>query len=190
MLKLTSNILFILVLILMSGCMTTMRTLVVDQDNMGPTREKGYLFFALTTEWYITSIELESDNDIKMESFNRWTSRRDFFLAPVPLGHYKITRINLTNRRYFELENDELVFDFRVEPNVINYVGELSVKRSPDNRAYFELINRSSIALEFLENKFPQILANRELRYTGPGHDNFFELTFHDKSVKESGGAK
>ena len=38
-----------------------------------------------------------------------------------------------------------------------------------------KLANRSTEALLFMEEKFPSILQNRELRYDGPGTDPFLQ---------------
>jgi hypothetical protein len=182
MYRLRTCISLVAILILLSSCaVPSMRTLNIDKDIM-TSPEEGYLLLGLTTDWAITSIDINGTKAFNIQTFNKFENR-NYVLAPLPIGRYEIIKINLPGRRYFEFDNDELAFEFVVKPNAINYVGELRVKKNSQNRALFEMINRSSIALEYLDENFPKLLLSRELVYQGPGIDTFFELVRKDRVV-------
>jgi len=148
-----------------------LRAISVDK-NVLLAAEDGYLFLALATDIGISSVEIDGPKRIEIINFNKF-EKRNYFLGVVPKGQYKISKINLWGNRFYLLDNEDLPFSFTVKPETINYVGEVRLKRL-DSDASIELINRSSLALEYLDEKFPELLLNRSIKYEGPGNDSFF----------------
>jgi len=69
------------------------------------------------------------------------------------------------------------MWDFKTKSGSISYVGHIKVKRTFwGNNAEYVLINKASQALEYLEQHFANILANRTIDYQGPGEDSFFKV--------------
>ena len=174
-------ILFISMIFLFSGCSSIpIKTLKQDQDVLNNAEKQGYIVLGVNSDFSISSIVIEGESDFVIDS-SIPSEGRSYFIAPVPKGKYKISRISLSRIRYFDLDFEEFSFSFSIEPNKINYVGELSLRNASGDYAYFELVNRSSLALEFLELKYPTILSNKSLIYKGPGKDSFFELVSDKK---------
>jgi hypothetical protein len=94
-------------------------------------------------------------------------------LAP---GEYTISQIEVSSNYYFSLKKE--YWRFVIAPHSINYAGNLKVRTEHmfSNQAYFAMMNESSSALEFLEEKFPNLLRSKELRYVGPGTDDYFQF--------------
>jgi hypothetical protein len=90
----------------------------------------------------------------------------------LPAGHYNIEEINIIYWSDINLKDGFWGVD--IKPGQISYVGHLQVRDQRDGY-YVELENRSSLALMFLEENFKNLLANRQIVYTGPGQDRFFE---------------
>ena len=66
---------------------------------------------------------------------------------------------------------------FQVRPGHINYVGDVVIQiDNTQRRAAVMLVNRSSGALEFLEQQFPDSLAEGPPVYGGQGDERFFEM--------------
>ena len=173
---LRSFIVFVLIILLFSGCGSVpVTSLKQDQDILTSTEAHGYLVLGINTDFRISSVEIDGKSDFVIDSFI-WSEDRNYFIAPVPKGKYTITRITLSSNRYYDLDFEDFSFSFDIKPNSINYVGELRLKNGRDGSAFFELINRSSLALEFLELKYPTILSSKKLIYQGPGEDSFFNL--------------
>ena len=134
-------------------------------------------------------------NEIQINGEKRISLSKDdlqkgsnYILVQIPAGRYEIKKIMATTHNYFKL-GDEL-WEFEVKPATISYVGDLEITQRLWGRlAYFELINRSSIALEFLEEHFPKLVNTRKVQYGGLGEDRFFEV-IADPATKESGESK
>lgn len=150
-----------------------MRAIKVDKDILLST-EDGYLFLALATDIGISSLEIDGPIRIEITNFHKF-EKRNYFLGAVPQGQYKISKINIWGNRFYLLDNEELPFSFTVNRQAINYAGEVRLKRM-DGNTYIELINRSSLALEYLDEKFPKLILKRAIEYQGPGKDSFFKV--------------
>lgn len=122
----------------------------------------------------IRSIEISGPKNIRLSSEDL-DKASNYFLIEMPAGDYQfdVIRFNRVSR----MELNEGYWDFRVLPNEISYVGHLEVISIGwwYRNANIELENRSSDALTFLQNSFPNILSSKKVRYRGPGEDSFFE---------------
>ncbi|GAB3274325.1 hypothetical protein [Parahaliea aestuarii] len=99
-----------------------------------------------------------------------------YLLVELQAGDYKFSRISLTSTHYYSVHGAG--FSFRVSPGTVNYVGDFRIQNANwfGGPASFSLINQSSLALEFMEENFPQVMSTMPLTYAGPGTDDFFRF--------------
>ena len=180
-LYLSYSLLLVMSLFLSSCAIVPLKTIKEDKNALKNSAEQGYLLLAINTDVRISSVELKSDSSFTLNDFV-WLNDRNYFFAPLPKEQYTLTKINLFYNGYYELDFDDVSFSFNIAPNQINYGGELRIKRGYGGSASFELINRSSLALEFLEAKYPNILSEKQVIYQGPGNDDFFGLVLNSTS--------
>lgn len=164
-----------LLLLFLTSCATKVSSLKEDKD-IQLNAESGYLLLGIETNRSIKSIHINGPQNIII-THEDLKAGTNFVFTNLPVGKYTITKIKLDHYWRVRLDEEEL-WEFELSPQSVNYVGHLELKQA----IYWflggttELVNRSSEALEFLEKDYPNILANRELFYGGPGEDNFFAL--------------
>lgn len=171
----THSILIALTCLLVSSCTSTVETITVDQDTIS-NRGDGYLLIGIETNRNLRSIELGGSNSVKL-SHQNLRAGSNFILIDLPAGDYIVEKIDL-NRWYRLFINDEENWTFTIKPQTISYVGHLEIANSGFFRpsSEIELVNRSTEAVEFMEDFFPSILESRVLYYGGPGNDIFFDV--------------
>lgn len=179
--------LFVLLTIYLASCTAKLSSIKTDQ-----TREleenTGYLFITIDTNTRFSRFAIEGPTNILLKNPDYYEGK-NYYLVPVQAGEYQIKQFGSTyGARYtFNDEGDENLWGFSVRPGVISYVGELRVRQLRYLSSTFELINNSSLALEYLEKKYPKILANRKLEYHGPGQDIFYNYVFEKNNNKTQG---
>jgi len=172
----------LLAILLINGCATQVNSIKVDEDKK-LSKEKGYLLIGIETNRNLKEIRISGPDYISL-SHSDLRFGSNFILTDLTAGTYTIEKVKLD--KYWQLEiEDEEYWTIEVKPEKVNYVGHLHVKTTGFWQLYsqIELINKSSFAIEFMEDKFPNILAERTLDYGGPGDDNF--LTFLAKETGE-----
>ncbi len=99
-----------------------------------------------------------------------------YILVSLPAGNYEFSTINLNKNFYINLNFSESTVDwtFDIKPGVITYVGDFVVTSRAKYRYYSRLVNNSSAALQYLEEKHPKILEENQLVYAGTDKDYFF----------------
>jgi hypothetical protein len=122
----------------------------------------------------LKSVNLSGPSDITLSHLDL-TKGSNFILIKVQAGKYGLNQVYLNNYSYFNFEGDDK-WSFSIEPQTISYVGHIEFRTQGNfySRARVELVNRSTEAVDFLNNDFPFILQSRELFYGGPGEDDFF----------------
>jgi hypothetical protein len=158
----------------LSGCSTRATAVKIDQDNLLP--ERGYLLLGFDTNRPMYKVIING----AQRTYLNWSDLpygAYYTLVELPAGNYHIDRIYMNPDQHFELEDGNWVFE--VHEGEISYIGDLVMKTKGwrNARAYMELVNRSSFALEFIEKQFGQILNSRFIRYAGPGEDAFLSAT-------------
>lgn len=163
-----------IVFIGLNACTTQVTSLKQDQDVVSEANQ-GYLLLGIQTNRSLKSIEISGAQRIELSSkdVKRGTN---YLLVDLKAGQYTIDRLLLDRSISVNLENEEY-WQFEVVPGQISYVGHLElVTRGfsifTSNRS--ELVNRSSEALEFLADNYPNIFSSRKITYSGPGDDSFF----------------
>lgn len=177
---------FILATITLIGCVTEQKSIKIDQVRK-LEENTGYLFITLATNINYSQFKIMGEKYISLKSPDFYKDK-NYYLVEVPAGQYEIGQFEIYHGKFDFDDGDEL-WEFSVSPGKISYVGELQVHHIKYRWATFELINNSSQALEYLEIKYPKILANRDLEYHGPGKDFFYDLIFNKSkgAVKISG---
>jgi hypothetical protein len=172
----------IIIIFILTGCAKSVSSIKNDQDKQ-LTNESGYLLIGVETNRNLKAIKLSGSSNILLSSQDL-RQGSNFILIDLSAGTYVIEKVQLNNYWRVEME-DEDYWNIDVLPGKINYVGHINVGTVGfwQPFSHIELVNKSSYAIEFLEEKFPNILASREIHYGGPGDDSFFDL------IKEKKGS-
>ena len=100
------------------------------------------------------------------------SSGENFQVVKLPAGQYQWSRINLVSDFYFDLENHS--FNLTVKPGVINYGGHLILNINRRfGTAQYDYVNRSSLVIEQLTDKFYTLSQQYNLEFTGHSPDPF-----------------
>ena len=180
---LSLKLMFCLAIILfVTGCAQTMSQIVPlnvysIKNDQNTVAEEGYGFFlmAVTTNKTINELLIKgpmnftlTQDDLKKGS--------NYILLTLPEGEYAIKKI-ITNRSKSVFNGNDY-WNFTVKANTISYIGDLNAQFLGrwGFRQKYELVNRSSYALEFLEDNYPQLLSRNTAVYSGYGEDQFLEI--------------
>ncbi|WP_444996508.1 hypothetical protein [Aliikangiella sp. IMCC44359] len=156
---------------ILTSCATRVSSIKLDQD-IKLEQDEGYLLIEVDTKRSLYKILLTGQKKIYLTKDDLKAGSNYIFIN-LPAGDYQIERIYTNYYSRFSFKNE--YWNFSVKPRMISYVGSLQVKANYwGGVASFELINNSSLALEYLEEKFPNVLENRLVEYSGPGEDRFF----------------
>lgn len=157
-----------------TSCATKVTSIKQDQDRtLGA--ERGYVLLGIQTNRDLRTILIDGPQKISLSSADI-KKGTNYLLVDLDSGTYRIRSISFGNAMNSILKNKDY-WSFEVAPNQISYVGHLEIVQ----RGFWiflthvELVNRSSEALEFLEDKYPNLLANRNITYGGPGSDFLFK---------------
>ncbi|MCY7296501.1 hypothetical protein [Alteromonas sp. a30] len=161
--------LIVVSMLMLLGCGATKNTLSKDKDILASNHD-GYLLMSVDTQTDLSSIRVFGRTTFTL-SKDDLRKGSNYILLALPAGDYRFTKITI-GRSYYMLRDE--IWDFSIKPQVISYVGDLSFV-SAFGGANISLVNQSSMALEFLEDSFPNILAQRAVEYQGPGEDSFFD---------------
>ncbi|MDI4670029.1 hypothetical protein MKZ42_18395 [Pseudoalteromonas shioyasakiensis] len=173
--------------LLLSACSSKVTNIKEDRDTLSKADE-GYLLIGIETNRSLKAIYIDGPKSLVLTAKDI-RSGSNYILANLPLGDYTITRLNLNRYSYLEFDNDEESWQFTLSAKKINYVGHLDISTIGFwyTRSHIVLENRSSEALQYMEQNFPTILSGRSLNYGGPGEDSFFdylEQTFSQQEAK------
>ncbi|WP_299594615.1 hypothetical protein [uncultured Microbulbifer sp.] len=159
--------------LMLSGCVSKVTSIQQDLDS-GLEKGEGYLLIGVDTNQQLDEIHISgwrsfilTESDLDKE--------QNYILFKAPAGEYRVRKVDINYFFGFRLNDDN--WGFSVKPGVISYVGDLKVRTNRWSLiGEFELVNESSQALEYLEEKFPHLLSSRRVEYFGPGEDDFFRL--------------
>ena len=163
--------------LLLSACRSTVTTMKVDTDKIQTVAfSMGYLLMGVDTNSDLKHIDINGPDPIRLThaDLKKGTS---YILIPIAAGEYSLSNVQFNNYYNSRMKNDD-VWQFEIKPATVSYVGHLEVK----TKGYFvfysstELVNRSTEALDFMQEDFPLILNNRSMYYGGPGEDTYFQF--------------
>lgn len=164
-------------LLCLSACRSTVTTMKVDTDQIQTVdANMGYLLMGVDTNSNLKHIDIDGPNPIRLThaDLKKGTS---YILIPMAAGKYSLNNIQF-NYYFNSRMKDDDIWQFDIKPATVSYVGHLEV----NTRGYFvfysstELVNRSTEALDFMQEDFPSILNNRVMYYGGPGEDAYFQF--------------
>ena len=163
-------------MIFLNSCATKVTSIKTD-ENIVLERGKGFVLLGIETDRTLKQITISGPRNIILTSKDLKRGS-NYLFVDLPAGTYTIDRI-FFNYSYRMSLKDEEKWKFRVLSNEVTYVGhfEIAVRRSgwwPV--AFTELVNRSSEAIEFMEERFPTVFQNNSMSYGGPGNDDFISF--------------
>lgn len=178
------HLLVLLLFTSLSACVSNANRITTDVDTL--TRDNmGYALIGLKSKKGFNSLLLNGESYVRLSTKDINVSS-SFILIPLNAGDYNFYRLE-THWWYNEFNTDDAYWQFSIKPGTISYVGHLSIENSQQfGGRKASLVNRSSEALEFMEEKFPNILESRTMAYGGPGEDDFFEFAAQLPDVRQT----
>ncbi|MBN7796637.1 hypothetical protein [Parahaliea mediterranea] len=168
------RLLTVFLLSLVSACSFRANSIKQDGDySLAPG--EGLVLIGVETNIDLLKLTVVGEENI----FLPWEELQKgdrYLLVELKAGEYRFSRVSLTSTYYYSVHGSE--FTFEVRPGTVNYVGDFRIRNANwfGGTAYFSLINQSSLALEFMEENFPQLMSATSLTYAGPGTDGFLEF--------------
>ncbi|MDN3651315.1 hypothetical protein QWY77_00760 [Thalassotalea ponticola] len=181
------QIIFLASVLLLTSCATKVSSFKEDQDRHLEHKE-GYLLFAVDTTYSLNELHLTGTKYIKLTA-DDLRAGSNYILVSLPEGQYSIDKIKFN--RYLQIKDfEDGLWDFTVNEGMITYVGHLQIYTPSFWSSYsnVKLLNKSSIALEYMQTNFSNILDQRKITYAGPGEDSFFDVVSNIPTAQ--GGAK
>lgn len=167
---------------LLTSCASRVSSIKKDVDvTLAPM--EGYLMLAVNTNFDLKEIRLVGKSIILLTSEDL-KSGSNYILVNLPAGDYHVKNIKLGQYIFNDFEKE--LWSFQVKENVISYVGHLDMQSKGNFfrlNAKIQLLNKSSFALEYLEENFSNILSSRKIQYFGPGEDDFFTAVIEAEGV-------
>ena len=151
-----------ILVLLLTACATTVKGLKqVETTALKPN--EGYLLIGLDTQVDLKAVYFDGELNFKLTE-DDVEKGSDYILVKVPAGNYRFEQIDVTSdkvTRYMEFplrkSKDIDIWQFRVEPNNINYIGHLNFKNfrpgSWSWSVHLTLENRSSRAHAFVNEQ-------------------------------------
>mgnify|MGYP006908220785 CR=1 FL=1 len=156
----------------LAGCATAV-TSIRDESEAALSQGEGFLLIEVDTSHDLESISIKGTKSVFLTRADL-RAGSNYILVNLPAGEYRIERVDL-NWFYYRMVDG--MWDFAVEKDTISYVGNLTFKGGDwGKQGRFVLVNRSSFALEYLEEQFPNLAATQRLVYRGPGEDRFLPM--------------
>jgi len=182
--KKIQHILLCLCAFFLTSCANHVTSIKKDVDiTLDPV--EGYLMMAVDTNYSLEWIKLWGKKNVILTKGDL-KSGSNYILVNLPAGDYRIESIKLGRFTFNDFE--KRLWSFSVKKGVISYVGHLEMESKGSYfsvSSHIQLLNKSSFALEYLEDKFPNILNSRQIQYWGPGEDGFFTTVMTEKEVLE-----
>jgi len=168
---------FYIVCLLLTSCATQVTSLKEDVDRLS-NENSGYLLLGVQSNRDLKELQISGTKFIKL-THNDIKKGTNYLMVDLPAGEYEIRRVKLDGFWNLNIYNDEdLDWSFRVVEGKVSYVGHFDIRDrgfwSPSAR--IELANRTSEALEFLEEHYPSIKNKRGVVFSGPGEDGFLDF--------------
>ncbi len=159
---------------LVNACASKVTNLKTDADRT-LSDEQGYVLLGIDTNRDLYQIYLDGPTRIKLTAEDL-AEGDSYILADLEAGEYSIDRLYIDKYRYYRFDEEDN-FKFTVMSGKVSYVGHLETVTVGYwyPRTYLQLDNRSSQALVFMQEEFPNISSKRKLSYGGPGEDTFLE---------------
>lgn len=149
----------------------------INSTNPGElAKNNGYLLLSVDSVVNLEQLNVTGTTSIHIGAEDL-AKGKHYILVDLPAGDYQITSAKLNHWWLIKLSDG--FWNFSVRPGQISYIGELQLKGySP------ELENRSSMALQYLEQNHADLLKKFSVRFSGPGDDHYFEFVESKRTTK------
>jgi hypothetical protein len=175
---------FVFITIFFCGCglskRATLSPSITNELELAP--EEGILVMGLNSDSYIKGIHIYGNESFiaYFEKNKRFEYKHHYLVINLAAGEYKFIQVDLNGNyvlRIHEFDHQE-IWKVQVKPGKISYIGDFELELHVQDDISFtsEIINRSSYALEFLEENYPGLMKKYELVYGGLIEDDFFSL--------------
>ncbi len=165
-----------LVALMSLGCATKLKS-IQSGAQIYAKNKQGYLLLNVDTNIDIYKIRIYGRKNFELTKEDLRVGS-NYMLLPMAPGDYRLSRIIIEThqgRGYVNLT--ESLWQFTVRPNSIGYIGHMEIETSFwKTTGKYKMINRSTKALEYLQDHHLQLLNKYGVRYRGPGEDDFFEV--------------
>lgn len=176
-----SKLICLFLVFLISACgLSRVKTSSEEQlINVPLAPDEGILVLGMKSDSFVDGVYLFG-NDSFVADFkkgNRFDFNRQFWVAKVKSGDYSFVQIDFNGNFYTSLE-EKALWTVTVKPQQINYIGDLEIELILEDDLFFktELMNRSSYALEYIEQEYPYLASNYRFAFSGVGKDEFSSL--------------
>jgi len=158
------------------SCTTKVSSLKTDKD-LPLEANTGYLFLTVDTDFDYSKFSIVGPQHVFLRTPDLYKGK-NYYLVPVEAGEYKVDSFVDSWGGIYTIADDENedIWTFNVKSGGISYIGDFKARRLYGRYSHFELVNNASYALEYLEEKYPNILSKRTLEYSGVGEDFFYGL--------------
>ncbi len=176
--------LFIVTVLHLNGCAS--RVSAIQTDISKPIKSsEGYLLLGLSSNMYLEFIVIDGPKKIMFTKDDVRYNSNVLFTA-LPAGDYRIKSVKTGQYTGYKLISD--IWSFSVQHGTISYVGDFELNRRnwKDNML---IVNRSSYAYNFMQKRFPNLLKEHSITYSGKKEDRFFELMRNGENDKKEGAS-
>lgn len=164
---------FLFFLLFLAGCAGPINP-IPQGGSVELLPEQGLLLLAIDTPHALRDIDIRGEQSLFLEE-EHLKAGRNYLLVPTEAGEYYFDGVKFIWA--LDLDHDNLpLWSFRVVPGRTSYAGTFSASDVPAMvLGRFELVNEASMAQEYMEQMFPELLARFPLVFTGVGEDDFYE---------------
>ena len=141
--------------------------------------DEGLLLVSIDSEFPLEAVYMKHESAVlNSRVLKNPPAGRTTALVRVAAGRYGWDKLRIGNwgRSWswsdYRLGGDPESF-FDVRAGVINYPGDLVVKRISASRSYIQRMDHALLAIDWLESNYPGLLKQRPLVYSGPYADPF-----------------
>lgn len=137
----------------------------------------GLLVVNISSEAFIDVVKIERMGSLfGGASLTRLGRGDNVRLIELPAGDYRWSRIDMQYMAYLNIRKDAR-FQFKVEPGVINYPGDLDIEYAGSGGRYHTNVSdRAGRAMVNLDSLYPGVRQKFPLRYQGALPDKFPEF--------------
>lgn len=163
------RLIFLSFSLLLCSCANTVTNLPDAKHQRA--QNSGYVLLPVFRNINVHEISITGPTNFQISKSDLIEQER-YMLIELPAGNYRYDDI-VIYKYFIEHDFDADLWDFNVQPNAINYIGHLKIKNLGFLRVHLEIQNNSSVALEYLEENYPQLMSQYPLIYSGMGNDDF-----------------
>ncbi|PXF63080.1 hypothetical protein [Kangiella spongicola] len=167
-----------LFILLLSGCVSKLSNFTNDQK-LTPESNMGVVVIAYDSDTAIHSLVFSGPSTFELEH-NLYDNKHNYVVTSFPAGTYDITKAKIYSKYYYiNLGSDEDAnWKINIKPNKVNYIGHFNIDKVGSGYKV-QIKNSTTLALEFLQENYQDLITRYGLVYSKDGPDDEF-LTYLD----------